>query len=231
LVIITAGPVESTSAQVHSPDRAQPSARELTSERTENTKCFDNPDGSRTYLVSSGPLHYGKSGQWHDIDTQLRPSTRGDNSFEMTRSVYQAHFQSSFDSGRIVKLTRDGHALTIQPGQLYWINDRGERQCVSAPRPTPAVADGSLLRYKDAYGPGIDFVYETNDVKVAKRLTLQSFYALPAPTPYMKAGGNVHLALDVTFQTDSKLEDGYEIHRSRSQQVLLASSQQRQHHR
>lgn len=59
---------------------AAPTGRvELVDERTENGKVYQEPDGSKTAVISTEPVHFrAPNGEWKEIDNRLEPSPRGD---------------------------------------------------------------------------------------------------------------------------------------------------------
>jgi hypothetical protein len=48
-------------------------AAEIISERTAYQKAFQNPDGSKQYIISGSPLHYKNGSAWEDIDSNIQP--------------------------------------------------------------------------------------------------------------------------------------------------------------
>ncbi|MFN8036450.1 MAG: DNRLRE domain-containing protein [Acidimicrobiia bacterium] len=53
-------------------------SKEAAADRTENSKVYDNPDGTRTRRIYSGPVHCkDESGSWKDIDVSLEPGSNG----------------------------------------------------------------------------------------------------------------------------------------------------------
>ncbi|GAG12818.1 unnamed protein product, partial [marine sediment metagenome] len=134
-------------------DAARDDVTEIVSARTRCAKKFDNHDGTYQYIVSAGPLHYQNDDGWQEIDTTIRASSLDDADYEMTKSLYKAFFNKTFNRGPIVRLIKDGHSVAIRPGDLCWINDRGVRQLIATPQPSEGRAHGNVITYEDAYGP------------------------------------------------------------------------------
>ncbi|WP_351237728.1 hypothetical protein [Streptomyces sp. NPDC002133] len=110
---------------------------EVTSERTEYSQTFANPDGTCSLKQATSPQRaQDASGQWHDIDTALVRRADG------TIGPRYAAVSESFSTGgsqTMVRLERDGQAPAVSwPGPL----------------PEPSL-DGATATYAEAL-PGVD---------------------------------------------------------------------------
>ncbi|MFD4231379.1 LamG-like jellyroll fold domain-containing protein [Streptomyces sp. NPDC058545] len=110
---------------------------EVTSERTEYSQTFANPDGTYSLKQATSPQRaQDASGQWHDIDTAL--VRRADGTIG-PRSAAVAESFSAGGSQTMVRLERDGQELSVSwPGSL----------------PEPSL-DGATATYAEVL-PGVD---------------------------------------------------------------------------
>lgn len=179
---------------------------EIVSKRTENTKVFDNHNGTKQYIIHSGPIHYqDENNNWQEIDTAIQPSSK-DADFEMTKSMYKAWFKKTFNTEGIVKMEKEGRSITVTPGDLSWTNDSGEKQLISTPQPVEGEAKEREITYKNAYGKGLDFIYQTFGIKLEKRLIIPEFKVLPQPNQEILNGKNPSIELNLSFETDATVQ-------------------------
>ncbi|PIU03218.1 hypothetical protein COT44_04355, partial [Candidatus Shapirobacteria bacterium CG08_land_8_20_14_0_20_39_18] len=182
-------------------------ATEIVSKRTENAKVFDNQNGTQTHIVHGGPIHY-KDGDnnWQEINTNIQPSSANDAGFEMTKSMYKAWFKKTFDTQGIVKIEKEGNSISVSPGDLNWTNDNGLKQLISTPQPVKGEAKETEITYKNAYGEGLDFIYQTYGIKLEKRLIIPDFKVLPKPNEEILNGKNPSIELNLSFETDAAVQ-------------------------
>jgi hypothetical protein len=180
-------------------------ATEMVKERNQVQKVFDNHDGTKQYIVSSGPLHYQEGDKWEEIDTRIL-SVVGGNGFEMAKSIYKAKFNKYFRSDKIVKIEKDGYGVSVKPGDLFWINSKGDKEIIASPQPVKGKADGNKITYKNAYGKGLDFSYETNDISLVKKLIVDEFQSLPSPSQKILEGDEPVLALNIEFDLEKEMD-------------------------
>ena len=175
---------------------------ELTGKRNENQKVFQNPDGKEQYIIGSGPMHYQDGKNWQEINTQIASNDQG---FEMLQSIYKAWFNRSFadsqdDNKGIVKMEKDGYGIVVTPGDLAWDNG-SSNSLISVPQDVSGETNGNKVTYKNAYGPGLDFTYQTNDTKLTKNLTIPSLDSLPKPS-----NENTNLSLNLGFNLTKDMD-------------------------
>ncbi len=195
----------------------KPDAKEIPSKRSENTKVFRNTDGTEQYIVSGGPLHYKDGDKWCNIDSSIRPN-KDNTGFTMDKSIYKANFGKNFLTDPLVNIVKDGQNLTVRPKELQFSTPTNN-QLISNPNNSDGTSNNKTLTYKDAYGPGLDFAYETNDFELQKKLNILTLASLPTPTigAEDKADLSLKLNLDYTvgdgldIYINDKIWDGSEI--------------------
>lgn len=163
------------------------------------------PSGQRWLHVALGDLHYGPSND-QEIDSDWQVAVAPWD-YEMTMADYQAQALSIFDSGQIVKYTDpgSGESVAFQPQQIQWSNDLGQIQAIADPAAVAATVSGDVLTWTDAYGPGLDFSWQTQTVRLKKLLTISSLASLPAPPQFIIDGGNPYLKLTHIFQRSANV--------------------------
>ena len=188
-------------------------AVELAVRRWERGACFQNPNGTRTYICGGAPMHYLEGGEWREIDNRWQSGVAPWN-YRMTACGYQAFALSRFDAGRIVRLERDGHYISYQPMALNWSNDLDQIQQIAIPAQVQgvvtatgaeALCQGGELKWSGAYGAGLDFSYTPSTHFFQKILSIESLSRIGAPAAYITAGGNPVLQLNFVFASDLDL--------------------------
>jgi RHS repeat-associated protein len=139
--------------------------KELTRLRSANSKTYLNPNGSRTTVVSSEPMHFrDAAGRWRAIDTRLVASRAQGFAFENSANDFRAFFKRRLDEDYL-RIDVDGRPFRLD--------------LVGAGRPSARRAGGGLL-YEDAF-PGVDLRYELVPDGVKETLELAS---AEVPTTY-----------------------------------------------
>jgi len=188
-------------------------AVELAARRWERGACFQNPNGTRTYICGGAPMHYRDGGEWREIDNRWQPSPAPWN-YQMTACGYQAFALSRFDAGRVVRLEKAGHYVTYQPMALNWSNDLDQIQQIAMPAQVQGVVtnsgadslcQGGELRWTGAYGAGLDFTYTPSTHFFRKILTIESLSRIGVPAAYIVNGGNPVLQMNFVFASDLDL--------------------------
>ena len=183
----------------------KPDATEVLSKRTENTKVFQNKDGTQQYIISGGPLHYkDANNNFKNIDSSIIAKEDG-TGFAMDRSIYTADFNKEFISNPLVQIEKDSQALSVKPGELSYSNTT-DNQKISDPLTSSGESNGHQVLYKNAYGPGLDFSYETQDLQLNKKLNISTLESLPTPTIDMTSVTDANLKLNLEFGINSGLE-------------------------
>lgn len=179
---------------------AQPGS-ELVNLRTRNSKTFATETGF-ALDATIGAVHYDDGGIWQDIDTALVPA-EAPWDWKMEEAGYQAYFVEQFLSDMIVRFEKAGEWIEFQPEALQWWNDWEDVQVISMPTEVTGLISGNIIHWADAYGPGLDFQWETQNTRLAKLLIIDDWASLPSPEPYMLEGPNLVLDLNINFAFSS----------------------------
>jgi RHS repeat-associated protein len=111
---------------------------EVVSQRTADIKVFQNPDGTKTARIFSGPVHYqDPSGAWQEIDTDLITSSLA--RFKTTANSIGTDFAASPSDPDLAKLTLDGsHSLGFGLDGV-------------SPTPSPPIVVGPAITYPQVF--------------------------------------------------------------------------------
>jgi hypothetical protein len=164
------------------------------------------PDGGFILDLSLGAIHYGSQYD-QEIDTAWTDSNAPWDK-EMVLSSYNAYALSTFSNGQVIKYVHPDseEEVTFQPQQLQFTNDLDQIQAIGDPQSVSAVVDDDELQWSDAYGTDLDFAWETQTSRLAKRLTVQNLAALGTPAQYIIDGGNPVLRLQFIFQVSQNVD-------------------------
>ncbi|MBO0871556.1 MAG: DNRLRE domain-containing protein, partial [Micromonosporaceae bacterium] len=90
-------------------------AMELPGTRTENTRTYDNPDGTQTTEFSAGPLNYQRpDGAWAPVDPSLVAAGGAAAGWQNAAGSVDVRFAARAGSGPMVRVGLDaGHALAF----------------------------------------------------------------------------------------------------------------------
>ncbi|MEV3992516.1 DNRLRE domain-containing protein, partial [Streptomyces sp. NPDC049837] len=129
--------------------------KELTRQRTANTRYWQLSDGRVQAEVSAVPTAYRAGKSWKDLDPAITPTDRAGFAFANTTNVARSWFGT--DARRLLRFeTADGHAVTLG--------------LEGAGRLTPT-AKGNTVTYKGAV-PGADLSYEVGPGRVKENIVL-----------------------------------------------------------
>ncbi len=180
-------------------------AVEIVSDRTWNQKVFDNGDGTKQYIISSGYMHYeDENGDMQNIDTNITQSLDNED-FEMSESIYQAKFKKDISNDNFIHIQKEGEGVSLSLGELAWKNTN-ERQVISLPQEVQGQTDNNTITYPNAYGEGLDFSFQADDTKLSKKLTIPSLESLPIPNENILNGKEPSLELQVEFELDNDMD-------------------------
>lgn len=154
---------------------------------------------------------------WHtaageEIDSVWTQSPDPAWLWESVGDGYKCYFapnDDTFDSGQIIRYVHptSGEQVTFQTQQLQWTNDLNQISPIADPAnisPTSLVDD--TIRYNNAFGPGIDFLWHADTVLLKKELHINALTNLPTPPAFIISGGNPVLRLQFIFQRSSGVE-------------------------
>ncbi|MEV4375039.1 DNRLRE domain-containing protein [Nonomuraea sp. NPDC049637] len=168
--------------------RLQGSRVLVSSETTESTLIYANPDGTITLEASSGPVRVKQGEKWTPIDTTL---VAADGVFKPKASLADVEFSAGGEGKPLARLKRSDKEFYA----LSW----------PTALPQPKI-EGSKATYADAAGPGADLVVTAlpdgfrHDVVLRERPAGPIEYTIPVQTQ--------GLTLSQTEEGGLKLTDG-----------------------
>jgi hypothetical protein len=127
-------------------------------------------------------------------------------SWQMANNNYQVKVKNNITAGQVVEFSRQGKSIKLQPMALEWTNNLDQIQSISMPQDVTPVVDQTgegSVNWLNAYGNGIDFKWQTTPISLDKTLEIENLSKLPAPAPYIIAGGNPVLRLNLIFAPSS----------------------------
>ena len=137
----------------------------------------------------------------------LVTSTDNNYAFMNQNQFFEVYYGSNPSSGNVVKIVKDGVEMTLLPMALNWNNDLSQLQQISMPQNVQGNRNGQTLeniKYQNAYGSGIDLIYETLGNQVKEKIIINDFSNLVAPAQYVIDGGNVKLEVGFQLSTNAQ---------------------------
>lgn len=160
--------------------------------------------------VSIGALHYGDN-----ADLEIDTAWQADSDtwqHAMLDADFHARAKASFQGAPLVEYEdrASGHTITFQARQLEYTNDRNDIQAINPPQAVNATVADDVLSWAGAFGTGLDFEWEAQTSRLAKRLVIQSLASLPSPTAQILGGENpvLRLAWQMAYSTGHPFIDG-----------------------
>ena len=141
-----------------------------------------------------------------EIDTAIQPDT-GVWQHRMLNADYNIRAKSAFNGAPLVEYSDPTRTewVTLQPRQLNWHNDRGDVQVAGGVGNVSAVVNDDTLTWTNAFGAGRHFVFNAQPTRLAKKLIVDSYASLPAPSTQVLTGGNPVLQLQFQFAWSATL--------------------------
>ncbi len=183
---------------------------EIVSLRTLNSKTTDLGGGRYALDSTIGAVHYEDNG-WQEIDNELVPGAAPWD-WVMTEAGYKVGVNEDFTSGQVIQFWKQGSTVNLQPMALEWTNDLDQIQQISMPQNvTPVITNPEVellpdmnshqgtIRWDNAYGQGLDFEWQCTPTRLVKILQIDNLNNLPIPEPFIIAGGNPVLRLNLIF--------------------------------
>lgn len=134
----------------------------------------------------------------------LVTSSDGTYAFMNQNDFFDVYFGSDPSSGNVVKFTRDGVEMTLLPMALNWNNDLSQLEQISMPQSVSPYISSSTISYNNAYGTGIDLIYEVQPNQVKENIFIFSLGSLPTPAQYVMDGGNPQLEVGFQLSTNAQ---------------------------
>lgn len=140
-------------------------SQELVSDRTYNSKTFQNPDGTYTSSIHTGQIHYKENNTFYDANYTLEDMGYY---WKMEKASYKLYVAKNFSDptfydGNIIRFDNDyegaDHSIYYMPHSIWWINknDPNDRQLISNAQPVNGTLTNNVIHYESAFGEGLDF--------------------------------------------------------------------------
>ena len=150
---------------------------EVVAERSEQTKVFANPDGSRSARIFTEPVHYRDAGgRWQDIDNSVVADPAQPGTLRSRANSWTARFAP----------LPEGITVDTEEGP-FQLSPRGA--AAVAPEVEPS---GDAVIYRQAW-PGVDLRYQVTPSQVKEDLI---FHARPDRSSFSFATGGRSFAPD-----------------------------------
>lgn len=190
------------------------------SARQRRSIIHKHPTDPDRYMLDThtGPIHI--EGTETEIDSAWVPGDSGPYRLKMELADYNAYAglddPINFDAGQIVKYIHpsSGEDVAFQPQSIRHIaiiEASGDEAYsdISLPQEIAGIVDDDVIRWTDGYGAGVDFEWETQTIRLAKKLIIQNNTALPTPPAWMNQppyNGNIYFGLQFIFEKSSGME-------------------------
>lgn len=167
---------------------------------------FDLGGGSRRYVATIEPLHYGAAND-QEVDDSWQADT-GAWQWRMVANRFNLHARSVLNAGTLLEWLHvaSGQTVTVQPLGLNWVdNATNSRQQIAITQAVAATASDNVLTWTNGYGVGRHFRYTSHPSRLVKEIVLDSASVLPAPTvanPYLEIEFIVAKSTGVTYYVD-----------------------------
>lgn len=156
-------------------------------------KHFQNADGSIEAVISAGPVHYEKSGSFHNINTAIGAGVIADFPYANLENLMQSHFGATAHKG-IVNVINNVAFAEFTNTKMFW-EVNGAIQNVIASQNVAATVVGNKATYANMY-PSISAEFKVENGKRKLNYIIPSADAL-AGAP---AGAtNLVFAEDITL--------------------------------
>ncbi|WP_416729349.1 DNRLRE domain-containing protein [Fictibacillus sp. JL2B1089] len=150
-------------------DNAQPKIEEIVEERTDNTKVFDNGDGTFTKNIYFEPVHRKDGEEWEEISPELHTTTVGNEPvIETEHTLLQSVFNQEMKNGEYATFKRGTDAITFS---ILEASGNGEKSSVKDVKPT--FEDNKIL-HRNIF-PDADLRNFTFDQNVKEDIILNSY--------------------------------------------------------
>lgn len=186
----------------------------MTTNETSNYDAHNNyyvqhmPDGTYKIVVGDG-VTYLEGDDYTPVITDFKPldysSTYYPNyQYGMESRKYQAVFKESANQGQLVTFDSNDLKVIYQPQFIGWINDWDGRENIASPQDSGFLNLNDSFVYPNAYGEGIDLVYEAFSNYLKEKIIIENRSLLTAPTTTMFSGGNVKLYVNFILDFENE---------------------------
>jgi RHS repeat-associated protein len=182
---------KSTDSKVDEND--QPKKEEIVEERTDNTKVFDNGDGTFTKNIYFEPVHRKDGEEWEEISPELHTTTVGNEPvIETEHTLLESIFNQEMTNGEYATFKKGTEAITFS---ILEASGNGEKENVRDVKPT---FEENKILHKNIF-PDIDLRNFTFDQNVKEDIILNSY------TGFNSFTFRLNTALEAKEQADGSI--------------------------
>lgn len=168
------------------------------------SKHFINDDGSRTAVISAGPIHYEKNGKFEDIKHNI--VTTGNTTFPYanTANLFESYFGVTAHRG-VKNSTSEGEMVEFLNTKMYW-EVAGQAVQVRNSSNTAITIDTDKVYYKNIYGAiDAEFIIESGLRKLNYIIpTRTALGIIPNNADYLVFTEDVVLPNGWTYSTNNR---------------------------
>jgi hypothetical protein len=166
------------------------------------------PDGTYKIVVGEG-VTYLEGDTYIPVILDFKPldysSTYYPNyQYGMESMKYKAVFKDTATAGQLVTFDSNDLKVIYQPQFIGWINDWDGRENIASPQDSGFLNLNDSFVYPNAYGEGIDLVYEANANYLKEKVIIENRSLLTEPSPTMISGGNVKLYVNFILDFENE---------------------------
>jgi RHS repeat-associated protein len=150
-------------------EKNQLNKEEIVEERTDNTKVFDNGDGTFTKNIYFEPIHRKEAEEWEEISPELHTTTVGDEPvIETENTLLESIFNNEMNNGEYATFKKGQESITFS---ILEAAGNGEKIIANDVKPT---FEENRILHKDIF-PNIDLRNFTFDQNVKEDIILNSY--------------------------------------------------------
>ena len=157
---------------------AHPDAEVVKRDRSQIRHRIYLPDGRESYIsgISQGALHYKDAfGTWREINTALSPSAaRVGADLGNVTAGFESHFNLNLGAAWTAEYRKGTSAIRLKPVRLQ----SGTKSWLA--QPIVGVVKDDVIRWTNAFGPGIHLEWQAQGSRLAKKVILDSPLTLTA---------------------------------------------------
>ncbi len=154
---------------------AQPVPREMVEQRTAKTRVFDNGDGTYKFESFAEPIHYqdDATGPWKAINSDLVPqSDTGKSGWKNRANSFKASLPDVLGA-EWVSLEASGAVVSYRPASSAV--PLVEAEVSASETGTVDSAEPERIKYKSAFGPGVDVEYTSTASGLKETIVLDKY--------------------------------------------------------
>jgi len=188
--------------------------------RGKNFIEFDNGDGSKRWVGTIEPLHYGASKD-QEIETGWQADT-GAWQWKIEQNDHVIHARSVFNAGNLAEWRIGSSWCILDPQSINWINQDNSRQQIAIKQAVSGQASDNVMSFPAGYGVGKHFEYIAHPKRLIKHITIDNLSDLPTPT----VTGTINFEAEFSLSTSANVDfwlDGVKWAKTNGVRVRTAS--------